>query len=414
MTEPVLATPHMAGDGPVSSRLADNLVATFLNIRGETERRAAPLSPEDQVIQSMPDASPAKWHRAHTTWFFEQFVLGPHLDGYRAFHPDYAFLFNSYYVSAGPRHARGARGLLTRPGAADVTAYRQHVDEAVTRLLTTAEPSVLARLAPLMEVGFNHEQQHQELMLTDILHAFAQNPVFPAYDAAWRPPAAAQGSGGYAEIAEGIRTIGHTENSFHFDNEKPAHRALVGPVRIARGLVTNAEWLAFMADGGYATPTLWLMDGFARASAEGWQAPGHWYEIDGQWRMMTLAGLKAVDPSAPVSHISYYEADAFARWRGQHLPTEMEWEVAARAGLLDDAFGIVWQWTRSAYAPYPGFHAIEGALGEYNGKFMVNQYVLRGSSLATPRGHSRVTYRNFFYPHHRWQFSGLRLADYGT
>lgn len=414
MTEPVLATPHTARVEPASPRLADDLVATFLSIRGETERRAAPLSPEDQVIQSMPDASPAKWHRAHTTWFFEQFVLGPHLEGYRAFHPDYAFLFNSYYVSAGPRHARAARGLLTRPSAADVTAYRQHVDEAITRLLTTAAPSLLARLAPLMEVGFNHEQQHQELMLTDILHAFAQNPVFPAYDAAWRPPASSQRSGGYAEIAEGIRTIGHTENSFHFDNEKPAHRALVGPVRIARHLVTNAEWLAFMADGGYATPTLWLMDGFARASAEGWQAPGHWYDIDGQWQVMTLGGLKAVDPSAPVSHVSYYEADAFARWRGQHLPTEMEWEVAARAGLLDDAFGLVWQWTRSAYAPYPGFHAIEGALGEYNGKFMVNQYVLRGSSLATPQGHSRVTYRNFFYPHHRWQFSGLRLADYST
>ncbi len=413
MTEPMLATPH-AGVAPASFRCADDLVAAFLNIRGETERRAAPLSPEDQVIQSMPDASPAKWHRAHTTWFFEQFVLGPHLEGYRAFHPDYAFLFNSYYVSAGPRHARAARGLLTRPGAADVTAYRQHVDEAVARLLTTAAPSLLARLGPLMEVGFNHEQQHQELMLTDILHAFAQNPVFPAYDAAWQPPASSQGNGEYAEIAEGIRTIGHTGDSFHFDNEKPAHRALVGPVRIARHLVTNAEWLAFMADGGYATPTLWLMDGFARVSAEGWQAPGHWYEIDGQWQVMTLGGLKAVDPSAPVSHISYYEADAFARWRGQHLPTEMEWEVAARAGLLDDAFGIVWQWTRSAYAPYPGFHAIEGALGEYNGKFMVNQYVLRGSSLATPQGHSRVTYRNFFYPHHRWQFSGLRLADYNT
>ncbi len=413
MTEPMLATPHAAVE-PASFRCADDLVAAFLNIRGETERRAAPLSPEDQVIQSMPDASPAKWHRAHTTWFFEQFVLGPHLEGYRAFHPDYAFLFNSYYVSAGPRHARAARGLLTRPGAADVTAYRQHVDEAVARLLITAAPSLLARLGPLMDVGFNHEQQHQELMLTDILHAFAQNPVFPAYDAAWRPPASSQGNGGYAEIAEGIRTIGHTGDSFHFDNEKPAHRALVGPVRMARHLVTNAEWLDFMADGGYATPTLWLMDGFARASAEGWQAPGHWYEIDGQWQVMTLGGLKAVDPSAPVSHISYYEADAFARWRGQHLPTEMEWEVAARAGLLDDAFGIVWQWTRSAYAPYPGFHAIEGALGEYNGKFMVNQYVLRGSSLATPQGHSRVTYRNFFYPHHRWQFSGLRLADYNT
>lgn len=380
-------------------------------MRGETERRAAPLSAEDQVIQSMPDASPAKWHRAHTTWFFEQFVLTPHLEGYRVFHRDYAYLFNSYYVSAGPRHARAARGLLTRPGAAEVTAYRRHVDAAVERLLATADEALLRRLAPLMAVGFNHEQQHQELMLTDILHAFAQNPIPPAYDPAWTPPRAGS-SMDFVRLAEGIHTIGHAGDGFHFDNETPAHRTLVGPVRIARALVTNAEWLDFMADGGYGTPTLWLMDGFARAGDEGWEAPGHWRKIDGEWRIMTLGGLKPIDPAVPVCHVSYYEADAFARWRGAHLPTEMEWEVAARAGLIDDAFGIVWQWTRSAYAPYPGYRAAPGALGEYNGKFMVNQYVLRGASLATPEGHSRATYRNFFYPHHRWQFSGLRLAAY--
>jgi ergothioneine biosynthesis protein EgtB len=396
------------------SGLADNLTEAFLAVRNETERRAAPLSPEDQLIQSMPDASPAKWHRAHTTWFFEQFLLGEHCTGYAPYHPDYAFLFNSYYVSAGPRHARGRRGDLTRPSADEVTAYRRHVDAAVVRFLHEVDDEKLAEIAPLMDVGLNHEQQHQELMFTDILHAFAQNPIYPAYDLSWRFPAASGSGEDWIDLNEGIHSIGHAGDSFHFDNEKPAHRALVGPVRLSRHLVTNAEWIAFMADGGYTTPTLWLMDGFAAATNEQWQAPGHWREIDGKWHIMTLAGLQPVDPAAPVCHVSYYEADAFARWRGSHLPTEMEWEVAARAGLLNDAFGIVWQWTRSSYSPYPGYRAIEGALGEYNGKFMVNQLVLRGSSLATPDGHSRVTYRNFFYPHHRWQFTGLRLADYAN
>jgi ergothioneine biosynthesis protein EgtB len=271
---------------------------------------------------------------------------------------------------------------------------------------------VLAAIAPLVEVGLNHEQQHQELMLTDILHAFAQNPVLPAYDPAWKFSHSTRAGDEWLILNEGIHTLGHAGDTFHFDNEKPAHRALVGPVKLARNLVTNAEWLAFMKDGGYVTPTLWLMDGFAVVSNEQWQAPGYWHEVDGEWQVMTLGGLKAVDPAAPVCHVSYYEADAFARWSGKHLATEMEWEVAARAGHLNDAFGIVWQWTRSAYAPYPGYRAIEGALGEYNGKFMVNQLVLRGSSLATPSGHSRITYRNFFYPHHRWQFTGLRLTDY--
>jgi ergothioneine biosynthesis protein EgtB len=392
--------------------LADELIDGFLAVRNETERRAAHLNPEDQLIQSMPDASPAKWHRAHTTWFFEQFLLGEHCAGYQPYHPDYAFLFNSYYVSAGPRHARGRRGDLTRPSADEITAYRRHVDAAVVKFFREAGDEKLSALAPLVEVGLNHEQQHQELMFTDILHAFAQNPIYPTYDPSWRFPAASGSGEDWIELTEGIHSIGHAGDSFHFDNEKPAHRALVGPVRLARNLVTNAEWIAFMADGGYTTPTLWLMDGFATVTAEQWQAPGHWREIDGQWHVMTLAGVKPVDPQSPVCHVSYYEADAFARWRGKHLPTEMEWEVAGRAGLLNDAFGIVWQWTRSAYSPYPGYRAIEGALGEYNGKFMVNQLVLRGSSLATPDGHSRVTYRNFFYPHHRWQFTGLRLADY--
>jgi ergothioneine biosynthesis protein EgtB len=370
------------------------------------------LTPEDQQIQSMPDASPAKWHRAHTTWFFEQFLLTEHCPGYKAFHPDYGFLFNSYYVSAGPRHARAERGLVTRPGAEEITAYRRHVDAATVTFFREASEDTLKSIAALVEVGLNHEQQHQELMLTDILHAFAQNPIYPAYDQAWRLPLSTRSDNAWITLNEGIHSIGHADESFHFDNEKPAHRALVGPVRLSRNLITNAEWLAFMADGGYRTASLWLMDGFATVAKDDWQAPGHWHNVDGEWHMMTLAGLQPVDPDAPVCHVSYYEADAFARWSGKHLPTEMEWEVAARGNLLNDAFGIVWQWTRSAYSPYPGYRAIEGALGEYNGKFMVNQFVLRGSSLVTPAGHSRITYRNFFYPHHRWQFTGLRLADY--
>ena len=390
----------------------------FRAVRAETERRAAPLSPEDQVVQSMPDASPIKWHRAHTTWFFEQFVLTPHDPFYRPYDERFAFLFNSYYVAAGPRHARPQRGLITRPDAAEVTAYRRHVDAAVERLLVEADARTLSDLLPVVEIGLNHEEQHQELMLTDILHAFAHNPTAPAYDPAWRwPPSSHDGSGLAGGdlcdvvLAEGIHTIGHQEHGFCYDNEQPAHRSLVGPVAIARDLVTNREWLEFMADGGYTDPLLWLSDGFAAVQAEGWMAPGYWREIDGGWHTMTLGGLKPVEPDQPVCHVSYYEADAFARWAGRHLPSEQEWEVAARAGGLRDAVGVVWQWTRSAYSPYPGYRAAPGALGEYNGKFMVNQMVLRGSSLATPEGHTRVSYRNFFSPASRWQFTGLRLAD---
>jgi ergothioneine biosynthesis protein EgtB len=384
----------------------------FDAVRGETERRAAPLAPEDQVIQSMPDASPTKWHRAHTTWFFEQFLLAPGLADYRVFDERFAFLFNSYYVAAGPRHERPKRGLITRPGADEVTAYRAHVDAAVARLLAIASDATLDNILPILELGLHHEQQHQELILTDILHAFAQNSTAPAYDAQWSWRASPAEAEGFVAIEGGIYTIGNDGNGFRFDNEGPAHEVLLQPVRLARNLVTNAEWLEFMADGGYDTATLWLSDGWNIVQAEGWAAPGYWQQIDGVWFAMTLGGLRPVDPSAPVCHVSYYEADAFARWAGRHLPSEAEWEVAARTGALDDAFGIAWQWTRSPYAPYPGYRAAKDALGEYNGKFMVNQMVLRGSSLATPAGHARVSYRNFFYPPHRWQFSGLRLADY--
>ena len=435
---PCMTLAQRADDPAVAPRRASEAwLDAYRAVRRETERRAAPLSPEDQLVQSMADASPTKWHRAHTTWFFEQFLLVDR-PGYAAFDPHFAFLFNSYYVQAGPRHARPRRGLLTRPTADEVSAYRAHVDVAVERLLES-DSNELGRLLPILEIGLHHEQQHQELILTDILHAFAQNPIRPAYHPAWTDPARtagptrntdpprAPGPEG-AEIAGGIHRIGHESgvragsdvrpgsgfqpgSGFAFDNEGPAHDVLLRPARISRRLVTNAEWLEFMADGGYAEPVLWLSDGWAAAQAEAWAAPGYWQDIDGAWWSMTLGGLRPVDPAAPVRHVSYYEADAFARWAGKRLPSESEWEVAARAGELADGFGLVWQWTSSPYAPYPGYRPAPGALGEYNGKFMVNQFVLRGSSLATPDGHARVTYRNFFYPHQRWQFTGLRLAE---
>ena len=385
---------------------------SFLRVRGETERRAARLSTEDQIVQSMADASPTKWHRAHVTWFFETFLLKPHLQGYAIFDERFPFLFNSYYVAAGPRHARPQRGLITRPNADDVTAYRAHIDAAVTRLIETVAEADAPRVFEILEIGLHHEQQHQELLLTDVIHAFAQNPTDPAYDPDWQPPKAAAGPRGFVAVPQGIHAIGHEGKGFCFDNELPFHDELIANMRIARHLVTNAEWIAFIEAGGYATPSLWLSDGWTAVQTEGWQAPGYWRNKDGGWHTMTLAGVKPVDPAAPVLHVSYYEAEAFARFAGKHLPSEAEWEIAARAGLMADAYGTAWQWTRSAYLPYPGYRAAEGALGEYNGKFMVSQMVLRGSSLATPEGHERVSYRNFFYPPARWQFTGVRLAEF--
>jgi ergothioneine biosynthesis protein EgtB len=385
-------------------------LAAFRAVRAETERRAAPLSPEDQVIQSMPDASPTKWHRAHATWFFEQFLLRPFAPDYKPFDERFAYLFNSYYVAAGPRQARPQRGLITRPDAAEVGAYRAHVDAAVAALIESATD--FSKIVPIIEIGLNHEQQHQELLLTDILHAFSFNATHPAYDPDWQWPQADSGNVAAGALLAGIHMIGHNGDGFCFDNEQPAHQVVLRPVRLAPSLVTNGEWLEFMADGGYTTPNLWLSDGWATVEAERWEAPGYWRKVDDAWFAMTLGGLRRIDAAAPVCHISYYEADAFARWAGKHLPTEGEWEVASKSGVLSDAFGIAWQWTRGAYTPYPGYQAAADALGEYNGKFMVNQLVLRGSSLATPAGHSRPTYRNFFYPAARWQFTGLRLAEY--
>jgi len=384
----------------------------FRRVRAETEARAMHLSAEDQIVQSMADASPTKWHRAHVTWFFEQFLLVPHDRNYKIFDERFPFLFNSYYVAAGPRHARPQRGLITRPNGADVAAYRAHVDAAVEQLIERVGEDDSKRVFEIIEIGLHHEQQHQELLVTDILHAFAQNPTDPVYDEGWRSPRPTQGPRGFVDVPPGIHAIGADGEAFCFDNETPLHDELIPRVRIARHLVTNGEWLEFIAGGGYATPSLWLSDGWAAVQSEGWQAPGYWRQQDGAWHQMTLAGLKPVDPAMPVMHVSYFEADAFARFVGRHLPSEAEWEVAARAGVMADAFGVAWQWTRSAYLPYPGYRAAEGALGEYNGKFMVSQMVLRGSSHATPEGHERFSYRNFFYPPARWQFSGLRLAEF--
>jgi len=351
--------PHMPKTNVPESRPATRAewIAAFRAVRGETEARARPLSPEDQMVQSMPDASPAKWHRAHVTWFFETFLLRRFVPGYRTYDERFAFLFNSYYVAAGPRHARPQRGLITRPNAEDVAAYRAHVDAAMQHLLERADDESCAAIFPVLEIGLHHEQQHQELLLTDILHAFAQNPTLPVYDADWAMPRMQAGGEVFAALPAGIHRIGHDGEGFCYDHEVPAHPVLLQPAGIGRHLVTNMLWLEFMADGGYATPALWLSDGWSLVEAEGWTAPGYWRQHDGQWLAMTLGGLQPVDLAAPVCHVSYYEADAFARWAGKHLPTEMEWEVAARAGLIENGFGLVWQWTRSAYAPYPGYRA---------------------------------------------------------
>ena len=409
------------------------LIETYRSVRAVTLRLTDGLSAEDQVVQSMEDASPTKWHLAHTTWFFEQFLLGPNLGGYDVFHPRFAFLFNSYYEAVGARHARPRRGLLTRPTLEEVRAYRRHVDAAMDGLMTKADSTTWRSIAPLIELGLNHEQQHQELMMTDLLHALSCNPLRPAYRTA--PPQGAPAAATPADwvsFAGGKAEIGHGGGGFAFDHEGPRHAVLLRPYRLSARLVTNGEWMAFMADGGYREPTLWLSDGWARVQQEGWEAPLYWHQRDDAWWAMSLHGLQSLDPAAPVCHVSYYEADAFARWAGKRLPSEQEWEAAAAelpvagntlgsghlrplpAGEgtgLRQFYGDVWEWTQSPYAPYPGYRAPQGAVGEYNGKFMCNQLVLRGGSCVTPDGHLRACYRNFFYPHQRWQFMGLRLAE---
>ena len=407
---------------PRSAACPGSPAAQYRAARALSTALAAPLSEADAALQSMEDASPAKWHLAHTTWFFETFVLRDHVPGYSRFDERFAFLFNSYYEAEGARIARFSRGMLSRPTLVQVADWRAHVDAAMEPLL--ADPA----LAALIELGLAHEAQHQELLLTDIKHALFQNPLGPAYfDAAGvRSPAAAPL--GWTQNPGGIARVGHDGSGFAFDNEGPAHRVLIEPFALADRLVTNAEWDAFVAAGGYRTAALWLADGWGWVQREGVSAPLYWHEGD----HFTLAGWQQRDPAAPVAHISYYEADAFAAWAGARLPTEFEWEVAAQAAdpaagnQLDsggaapamiaprgggDLFGDCWQWTRSAYLPYPRFKPAAGAVGEYNGKFMSGQFVLRGASCATPRRTSRASYRNFFYPHQRWQFTGLRLAQ---
>jgi ergothioneine biosynthesis protein EgtB len=435
----VLAAPWLERSG---------ILDRYREVRRLTELLAAPLSAEDQTVQTMPDVSPTKWHRAHVSWFFETFLLAPYLPGYEEHHPAFAYLFNSYYEAAGARYPRPARGLVSRPGVSEVAAYRRHVDEGMFRLL---ERPLDERATFLVELGLQHEQQHQELMLMDVKHVLSMSPLDVRYIApgaagpagqagrqvspagqAGRQVSPAGQAGPGEELAwvhheAGEVRVGHAGSGFAFDNEGPSHMASLVAFDVADRSVTCAEWLAFIDDGGYSRPELWLSDGWATAVAQGWQAPLYWQCDGGEWTVFTLSGKRPVDPDEPVCHVSYYEADAFARWAGARLPTEIEWEAVVSdrpvAGRFLDPSGLhplpqsrpafygdVWVWTASAYLPYPGFRPWPGAVGEYNGKFMVNQHVLRGGSCATPVGHIRPTYRNFFPPQARWPFTGLRLA----
>jgi ergothioneine biosynthesis protein EgtB len=421
----------MPSEVPSGSR---ELSASYRAVRQLTERLCAPLAAEDHVVQSMPDASPAKWHLAHTSWFFETFLLAPHLPGYRPFSPHYSYLFNSYYNALGERVPRPQRGLLSRPTVDEVYRYRAHVDEHMLQLLRTDGNASAPGVGPLVALGLNHEQQHQELLLTDVKHLFGCNPLRPAYQP---PPTAAPAPAEpvrWVDFLPGLRWVGHDGRGFAFDNEGPRHRVFVDGFHLASRPVTNAEFVAFIDDAGYDRPELWLSDGWNARGTHGWTTPLYWEKRQGEWWVHTLAGLQPLDEAEPVCHVSYYEADAFARWSGARLPTEAEWETAAEGvlvagNLLDrgrlhpapaarsagcepllQLFGDVWEWTGSPYVPYPGYRPAAGALGEYNGKFMCNQLVLRGGSCVTPPGHVRATYRNFFPPDARWQFTGVRLA----
>ncbi|MDB5724473.1 MAG: methyltransferase [Novosphingobium sp.] len=393
--------------GADESALRDvDLLRRFCAIRQQSDRLVEGLSPEDCQVQSMADVSPLKWHLAHTSWFFETFVLMPHLPGYRVFARNYAVLFNSYYVGVGERHPRPERGLLSRPSLATITAYRSHVDAAMGALL--AEPA--AELRPLVELGLQHEQQHQELMLMDIQHILSRNPLEPVYREDAPDVTVQRGPGGWIAHPGGLHHIGSDGGDFAFDNEGPRQRLWLEPFELATGLVTAGTFAAFIADGGYRRPELWLHDGWQAVEAENWQAPLYWHRDHDGWSRFSLRGRRPIDPGEPVVHLSYYEADALARWVGARLPTEAEWEVGSATGQLAQGIDTAWQWTSSAYAPYPGYRPATGAIGEYNGKFMVNQMVLRGGSLATPIGQARPTYRNFFPPAARWMFAGVRLA----
>ncbi|WP_397452241.1 ergothioneine biosynthesis protein EgtB [Pseudomonas sp. NA-150] len=382
------------------------LLKRYQTTRSRTESLIAPLSPEDMVVQSMPDASPAKWHMAHVTWFFETFLLTGNVADYTPFDPTFGYLFNSYYEAVGPRHPRPQRGLMTRPGVDRVLAYRKYVDEHMHALLQATLP---AAISDMVELGLAHEEQHQELLLMDILHLFSTSSLKPAYDPRWPKPVSGR-RGRFKPLKGGLTDIGHKGKGFAFDNEGPRHTTYLQPFEISDRLVTNGEWLAFIADGGYSKANLWLSDGWATVQANDWYAPVYWQQDENGWQQMTLRGLEAIDPASPVTNISYYEAAAFAHWADARLPTEAEWEAAAQAGLLEQVDDVAWQWTQTAYNAYPGFRPANSAVGEYNGKFMINVMVLRGGASITPADHSRTTYRNFFGPDKRWMCAGLRLA----
>lgn len=402
----------------------------YAEVRSQSERLCAPLQTEDYVIQTMPNVSPPKWHLAHVTWFFETFLLKPFSAGYREYAPEYAYLFNSYYQAVGDPYPRDRRGLLSRPGVEEIYRYRRHVDEAMQELITTvADGPEWEQVALRLMLGIQHEQQHQELLLTDIKHIFAMNPLRPRY-----APVRLKESGStlplrWLPYAGGIHEIGHAGDEFHFDNEAPRHQALLQDYALGNRLVTNGEFLEFMEQDGYAKADLWLADGWNTVRREGWDAPLYWEKQGGSWHVMTLSGMQRVNPDEPVCHVSYYEADAYARWVGARLPSETELEYALAQAAVEGNFvesgcyhpqpahgeqtqlyGDVWEWTHSSYSAYPGYRPLAGALGEYNGKFMCNQFVLRGGSCATPHSHMRATYRNFFMPADRWQFTGIRLA----
>ncbi len=431
MKDPVRST-RSAFDSAIRRPDEGSLLERYLAVREVTRKLAEPLSPEDCAIQSMPDASPTKWHLAHTSWFFETFILEPSGKAYRPFHPAFRVLFNSYYNGVGDKHPRPQRGLLSRPSLDDVLAYRAHVDAALASQLQSG--TMTAEGLALVELGIQHEQQHQELIVTDLKHLLSCNPLKPVYRSQWPLTSIHAGRPAWIEFEAGLREIGHAGEGFSFDNELPRHPVWIGDFAIASRPVTNGEYIAFMQDGGYLRPELWLSAGWDAVVAQGWQAPLYWERLDDGWHTFTLRGRAPVEPNTPLCHVSLFEADAFARWSGARLPTEGEWETAAidsplegnflesaalhplamreapNDGALAQVFGDVWEWTRSDYAPYPGFQAALGAMGEYNGKFMSNQYVLRGGSCATPASHIRRTYRNFFPAEARWQFSGVRLA----
>ena len=423
---------------PDAPPTADTTLATrFDAVRAQSEALCAPLATEDYVVSSMPDVSPTKWHLAHTSWFFETFVLSRFAPGYRSPNERYAFLFNSYYVQAGERHCRAQRGLVTRPTVAEVFAYRAHVDDAMRALIAAIADDPTHPAHAIVELGLHHEQQHQELLLTDIKHVFWTNPLRPVYRERPDDRARATPALRWHEVVEGVYEIGHRGGGFAFDNEGPPHRVFVERCRLASRLATNAEYLAFVEDGGYQRPELWLSAGMATVRERRWEAPLYWERTSDGWTEFTLAGTRPLDPNEPVCHVSYYEADAFARWAGHRLPTEFEWEIAAREAPVDGRFvdagrchpgpaveqppaprpapvqlyGDAWQWTQSAYVAYPNYRPAAGAIGEYNGKWMADQWVLRGASCATPRSHARLTYRNFFPSDARWQFTGIRLAS---